>query len=356
MSDALPISSVIGIMGGGQLGRMMAIAAAELGYKTHIYCPEEDSPAFEVAAFHTIAAYDDVEALSRFARSVQVISFEFENIPSRCLTLLQELVAIHPAPHILELSQNRLREKNFARELGIPTTAFARVGNLQELQQAVADLGCPAVLKTTELGYDGKGQVKLSADTDLASAWASLNTHEAILEAFVDYEREISVIVARGQDGHIEHFPPVENQHRNHILDVTIAPAPISPALADRAVSIARQMADALSLVGLLTVEMFITRDHTILMNEIAPRPHNSGHWTIDACTTSQFEQAIRAAAGLPLGSSRVLCAAYMKNLIGDDVLTAQDYLKDPNAKLHLYGKKEARAGRKMGHVTFLKK
>jgi len=255
---------------------------------------------------------------------------------------------------VLKVSRNRLREKSFINELGIGTASFAKVTSLDELQKAAQQIGLPAILKTTELGYDGKGQVTLRAESDMAAAWQSLKTKEAILEAFVDFRMEISVIVARGEGGETQVYVPVHNIHKNHILDITIAPAPIDNALAEKAEAVAVKIAQALDLQGLLAVEMFVSRDNQILVNELAPRPHNSGHWTMDACVTGQFEQIIRAVCGLPLGNPARLCNAEMKNLIGDDMREWERCIRNPNAKLHLYGKNEIRPGRKMGHVTTL--
>lgn len=346
--------AIIGIVGGGQLGRMSAMAAARLGYRTHIYTPEADCPAAQVTPLVTVGAYDDVEALTRFARMVDVVTFEFENIPHNPLSVLESLVPVRPGANVLMLSQNRLREKRFAQGLGITTAPFFAVTGEEELRVAVEMLGGDAILKTAEMGYDGKGQRRIRPGDDLAAAWSALNTHEAIAEGVVDFEREISVIIARNEKGEAAFFPPVENRHANHILDVTLAPAQLAPAIIQHAEQMAMKLADALSLAGLLAVEMFVTRDGQVLMNEIAPRPHNSGHWTLDACVTSQFEQHIRAVCNLPLGATRPLCRAVMKNLIGSDVEHLDAYRHNPMAKLHLYGKKEARAGRKMGHVTLL--
>jgi 5-(carboxyamino)imidazole ribonucleotide synthase len=346
--------SIIGIIGGGQLGRMLAVAASMLGYKTHIFTPESDSPASQVAYKTTVAAYDDIAALKAFAAAVDVITFEFENIPHESLEALGGQKQIHPSAAILKISRNRLREKRFINDLGIPTAAFAAVTSAQELHDAIQTIGLPAVLKTTELGYDGKGQVMLREGMDVKAAWESLHASEAILEAFVDFRMEISVIVARGAGGQSRSYVPVENIHKHHILDTTIAPARIARPLADEAEAIALHIAQKLDLQGLLAVEMFVTRDDRILVNELAPRPHNSGHWTMDACVSGQFQQAIRAVCGLPLGNPQRLCNAEMKNLIGDDVNDWRAYLQKPNVKLHLYGKAESRPGRKMGHVTTL--
>ncbi len=354
----LPPGSTIGILGGGQLGRMTALAAAQLGYRVHIFCQHQDEPAAQVAAAVTCAAFDDEAALAAFAAAVDVVTYEFENIPLAPVAFLAARVPVRPGAHILETGQDRLREKAFFNGIGIATAPWRAVHGLADLEAAVADLGRPAVLKTARMGYDGKGQVKVDAGCDLAAAWASLKTDAAILEGFVDFEREISVIVARGLDGHVAPYDPVENVHVHHILDTTIAPAPITgprgrKTLVD-AVTVARKAAEALELVGLLAVEMFVTRDGHVLVNEMAPRPHNSGHWTMDACLTGQFEQLVRAVCGLPLGSPLRRCDCRMKNLIGDDVALWQGAMSDATAHVHLYGKAETRPGRKMGHINYL--
>jgi 5-(carboxyamino)imidazole ribonucleotide synthase len=342
----------LGIIGGGQLGRMTALAAARLGLKCHIYAPEADSPAFAVAAASTCAGYDDIAALTRFAHAVEVVSFEFENIPAASVALLAEKIPVRPAGKVLETAQERVTEKRFFNDLGIATAPWRAVGSLAELDRAVAELGRPAVLKTCRFGYDGKGQTKIGPDSDLAAAWQLMSGGPAILEGFVDFVMEASVLVARGVDGKTACFDVVENRHRNHILDVTIAPAALPAALTSQAQEIAIAAASALDLIGLLAVELFVTKDGRLLVNEMAPRPHNSGHWTMNACFTDQFEQFVRAVCGLPLGDPGRFADAVMTNLIGDEVLTWPQLLAEPGASLHLYGKHEARPGRKMGHVT----
>lgn len=350
--DIIAPGATIGMLGGGQLGRMAALAAANLGYKVHVLTPERDSPAAQVSAATTIADYADRAALEAFAASVDVVTYEFENVPVEAAELLAEKVPVRPGAEALRVAQDRLREKEFAANLGIGTAPFRAVGAADELASAIAAIGTPAVLKTRRMGYDGKGQTKILPDTAPDDAWAAIGGQPAILEGFVTFSMEISVIVARGLDGQTLCYPPVENHHVNHILDTTIVPAPIPPSLAAEAEEIARKMAEALDLVGLLAVELFVTEDGRVLMNEIAPRPHNSGHWTMDACVTSQFEQQVRAVCGLPLGSVERYGDAEMKNLIGDEANGWLDILSDPSAKLHLYGKAEARPGRKMGHVN----
>ncbi len=348
--------SVIGILGGGQLGRMACLAAAQLGYRCHIFCPDENAPATQVTDLSTVADYGDEKALAAFAEAVDLVTFEFENIPSGCAAFLAERIPVHPGPRVLEICQNRLREKDFCNQARVPTTRYAEVNGPEALQRMVRDLGMPLVLKTAEMGYDGKGQVMIDATTDLGAAWKTMSGGRkgavGILEAFVDFRVEISVIVARGLFGNIETYVPVENQHRKHILDTTIAPARVSPRVTERAEVVARHLAEKIDLVGLMAIEMFVTKDDEVLVNELAPRPHNSGHWTIDSCLTSQFEQFVRAVAGLPLGSVYRHSDAVMRNLLGDEVESWWETLKEPGAKLHLYGKSDARPGRKMGHVT----
>lgn len=359
LEGPLAPGAVIGILGGGQLGRMAALAAARLGYRCHIYGPEPDAPAAQVTDRATVAAYEDEAALARFAAAVDLVTFEFENIPLATVETLAPLVPLRPRPEVLRICQDRGLEKDFCHRLGVPTAHYARVAGRDQLADAVRDLGTPCVLKTARLGYDGKGQVPIEAGTDLDAAWGTMTGHASsaagIVEAFVDFALEISVIVARAADGAMRSYVPVENRHRNHILDRTIVPARIAPEVADRADGLARGLAEGLDLIGLLAVEMFVAKDGRVLVNELAPRPHNSGHWTIDASLTSQFEQFIRAVAGLPLGATDRLGDAEMRNLLGDEVEGWREILSDPAAKLHLYGKAEARPGRKMGHVTRLK-
>ncbi|MCW9034423.1 MAG: 5-(carboxyamino)imidazole ribonucleotide synthase [Rhodospirillales bacterium] len=352
--NSIPSGSTIGIIGGGQLGRMTAIAAANLGYHCHIFCPEERCPASKVSAEFTQAEYTDHEALARFADSVDVVTFEFENIPHESVQLLTEHVLVRPNWDALKISQDRLIEKDFLNQNGISTASYKRATSAEDLKTAVAEIGTPSVLKTVRLGYDGKGQVKVTEDTNLDEAWSTMGSELGVLEGFVPFEREISVIVARAPSGECRAFEPVHNVHTNHILDTTTAPAGISPQLRDKAIAMAEQVATALDIIGLLAVEMFVTNEDDLLVNEIAPRPHNSGHWTMDGCATSQFEQFVRAICGLPLGSTERLHNTVMTNLIGDDVNDWEEILTEPNAHLHLYGKREARTGRKMGHVNRL--
>ncbi len=352
--NAIKPGATIGILGGGQLGRMTAMAAARLGYRCHVFTPERDSPAAQVSAQTTVAQYDDRAALTRFARAVDVITYEFENIPVEPVEFLAGTVPVRPKPEILAICQDRLREKDFLNSIGVTTARYQEVTGAAALARAVRDLGRPSVLKTAQLGYDGKGQAMIRGDTDLDEAWHRMGAKRGVLEGFVDFSQEISVIVARSTDGTHATYVPVENQHKNHILDQTIAPARLPVEVMMKAEAVATHIAQQIDLVGVIAVEMFVDRARAVLVNELAPRPHNSGHWTIDACVTSQFEQLVRAVCGLPLGSPERHSDAVMKNLIGDDVNQWPEIIKDPGAKLHLYGKTEARAGRKMGHVTRL--
>jgi 5-(carboxyamino)imidazole ribonucleotide synthase len=355
MTFPLPPNATIGLVGGGQLGRMSALAAARLGYRCHILTREQDSPASQVSAATTISDYHEPSGLREFAAAVDVISFEFENVSVEGLDLLASLKPVRPSPAILRTSQDRVLEKTFLNGAGIPTAPWAPVHDLDALRIAVARIGLPAVLKTTRLGYDGKGQALLRHTGDLADAFAALSPKPLILEGFVDFAQEISVVAARGADGGYAAFDTVENRHRGHILDVTLAPAQIPEAVDRQAQAIARRVADALGLVGLLAVEMFVDGEGKVLANEIAPRPHNSGHWSIDACPASQFELHIRAIAGLPLPPATRHSDAVMKNLVGpDDAALWPEVLATPGLIPHLYGKTEARPGRKMGHVTRL--
>jgi 5-(carboxyamino)imidazole ribonucleotide synthase len=351
----LPPGSVIGIVGGGQLGRMSAMAAARLGYLVHVFGPEAGGPAAQVAAFSTAADYDDQDALRRFAEAVDVVTFEFENVPAAGLELLAGLRPVRPGPEILRISQDRVLEKSFLNEIGVPAAPWAEVRDEAGLAEAVSSLGLPAVLKTTRLGYDGKGQAMLREAGDLPAAFARLAPKPLVLEGFVDFACEISVIVARGADGAVVSFDPVENRHKNHILDVTLAPAPLHLDLLAEATRLGRLVAEKLGLVGLLAVEMFVTAEGGLLVNEIAPRPHNSGHWTMDACPASQFEMHVRAVAGMPLPPAVRHSDAVMKNLVGpEDMADWGRIVATRGLIAHHYGKAEARPGRKMGHFNRL--
>jgi 5-(carboxyamino)imidazole ribonucleotide synthase len=353
----LPPGSTIGILGGGQLGRMLALSAARLGLKSHIYAPEADSPAFDVAAAHTVGAYTDETALTAFARAIDVATYEFENVPAKTVEFLDQIVPVRPGAKALACAQDRINEKTLARQLGAMTADFARIDSAQELKACLDDgFAVPAVLKTRRMGYDGKGQAKLLDKADVKGAWSLMKDQPSILEGFVTFEREVSVVAARAVDGEFSAFPVTENEHRNHILHRSLAPARLSAAAADNAVRIAQRIAGALDYVGVFAIEFFVVNEdgkEILYVNEMAPRVHNSGHWTEDGCETSQFEQHIRAIAGWPLGSTRMTApGAEMINLIGDDILAWETIAKEPGAYLHHYGKKEARPGRKMGHVN----
>lgn len=363
MSDARPAPMLapgahIGIIGGGQLGRMLALAAARLGLRCHIYTDRADDPAIEIAGAATVAPYDDRASLSRFAHDVDVITYEFENIPAPTAEFLNALKPVRPSPHALALTQDRLSEKNFIASLGIEVAPFARVDDAGGLARAVAQIGRPSILKTRRFGYDGKGQTLIREGTDLAVAFRTLGGQPAILEGFVPFVCEVSVVCARGMDGEVSAWEVGLNTHEHHILATTEVPAPIGESLREKAHEMAARIADALDYVGVLAVEMFVvpTSDgKKLLVNEIAPRVHNSGHWTLDGSVTSQFEQHIRAICGFPLGATHAHGPVEMINLIGDDILRWRDFLSAPGACLHIYGKSEARPGRKMGHVTLLK-
>lgn len=347
----------IGILGGGQLGRMLAQAAQSLGYRVHVYGPSAQSPAGSVADRETVAAFDNLAALGEFARSVDVATYEFENIPAEPLEAIAKLVELHPAPGVLRTCQNRRREKAWLSSNGFPHAAYAEALD-GDIEAAVAQVGLPCVVKTADFGYDGKGQMRIATAEELARAAAIFRGRRCIVEEWVDFELELSVICARTRPGETRPFPASENLHANHILDISIVPARVAPAVEAAARSVAVQVADRLGVVGLLAVEMFLARDGRLIVNELAPRPHNSGHWSIDAGETSQFEQHVRAVCGLPLGPAAARNPAVMVNILGD-AWTGRPggpdwtaVLSEPRAKLHLYGKPEPRPGRKMGHFT----
>lgn len=346
----------IGILGGGQLGRMLALAAARLGLECHIYAPEADSPAFSVSAAATVADYRDEKALATFAACVDAITYEFENVPVETVRFLEGLKPVRPGSKALEVAQDRLEEKRLARRLGAMTADFEEINELERLEGLVGGkFGVPAVLKTTRLGYDGKGQAKIAHAGEAEAAFAVLRGQAGILERFVRFDREVSVIATRGEDGAFAAFDVTENEHRNHILHRSVVPAKIDAKAAAEAVSIARRIAEALDYVGTFAVEFFLIDDAgggQVIVNEIAPRVHNSGHWTMDGAFTCQFEQHIRAVAGWPLGDPARLGSVEMINLIGEDAAGWRDILADGRAHLHLYGKAEIRAGRKMGHIN----
>jgi len=345
----------IGILGGGQLGRMLALAAARLGLRCQVFSPEPDSPAFDVVQNATCAEYADVEALELFANDADVIPYEFENVPAAAAMILAARRPVLPGQKILETTQDRLAEKDFVKRLGIGTADYADVSSTGSLRAALARIGLPAILKTRRFGYDGKGQAMLREGDDIDRIWDEIGTRSAILEAFVPFEREISVIAARSADGRVECFDVTENEHRDHILKISRAPAAIPEETAAQARAIAEKIATALDYVGVLAVEMFVLSapgDRRVLVNEIAPRVHNSGHWTLDGASISQFEQHIRAIAGWPLGKPVRYGPVTMTNLIGDEINDYTRWLTVPGATVHIYGKGAPRPGRKMGHVT----
>jgi 5-(carboxyamino)imidazole ribonucleotide synthase len=350
--------SIIGVLGGGQLGRMFAMAARRLGYRVHTLAPEHDTPTGQIADLEVQASYDDLDRIRAFADAVDVVTFEFENVPAAAATAAAERAIVRPNGRALEVAQNRIHEKEFFRALGLPIVPFAVVTTEADLLEGAERIGSPAVLKTAALGYDGKGQVALGRETDPLEAWRALGRRPAVLEAFLDLACEISVIGARAVDGSIADFGAIENVHQRHILDISTAPADVPAAIVREAAAAMRAVLEALDYIGILCIEFFIGRDGRLLVNEMAPRPHNSGHLTFDACRTSQFEQQVRAICGLPLGSTDLLQPAAMANLLGDlwekgepDWAAALTY---PDVKLHLYGKVAARPGRKMGHLTAL--
>jgi 5-(carboxyamino)imidazole ribonucleotide synthase len=348
--------ATVGVLGSGQLGRMFAIAARRMGYRVHTFSPDTDTPTGQVSDVEITAAYDDVDAVRSFAENVSVVTFEFENVPAATAQAAAERALVRPAGLVLHTTQNRLREKTFLAKHGFPVTPFRAVRSVADLRAAVQELGTPAVLKTASFGYDGKGQVTLARAEDGEDVVRRSPGTEWIYEAFIDFEREVSVVAARSADGGFAHWGAIENTHRNHILDLSVSPADVSPAVERQAVEIARGVLEQLEVVGVLCVEFFLAKGGKLMINELAPRPHNSGHLTIDAHVTSQFEQQLRAVCGLPLGSTQQLRPAAMANLLGDlwnggepDWAAA---LAMPEVKLHLYGKAEARPGRKMGHLT----
>ncbi len=353
----------LGVLGSGQLGRMFTIAARKMGYRVHTFSPDDDTPTGQVADKEITAAYEDLDAVRDFAKNVAVVTFEFENVPAATAEAAAEFAPVRPGGNVLHTTQHRLREKTFLRDNGFPVTPFQPVHSLEELRLALHRLGAPAMLKTAGWGYDGKGQVMIKSIDQADAAWSALETEEAILEAFVDFEKEISVIAARGQDGAFAHSGAIENHHEHHILDTSISPASVPPATTTEAIEIARGILDQLQVVGVLCVEFFLKTDGSLIVNELAPRPHNSGHLTFDASITSQFEQQVRTITGLPLGSTALLKPAAMTNLLGD-LWLPRGQLKEPNwqaalfsspnIKLHLYGKSTPRPGRKMGHLTAL--
>jgi 5-(carboxyamino)imidazole ribonucleotide synthase len=357
VSVAAPVlepGATIGILGSGQLGRMLALAAARLGFRCHIFAPDRDSPAFDVVRESTRADYDDEQALARFAENVDVVTYEFENIPAETAAFLAPLVPVLPDPRILATTQDRIAEKDFIASLGIGTAPYAAVATSDELAAALGLIGRPAVLKSRRFGYDGKGQAAITKDTAAEAAWQDVGAQPSILEAFVPFVREVSVVAARAADGTVECFDLTENEHRDHVLKISRVPAAVADATAHEAPRIAEAIAHRFDYIGVLAVEMFVLQDGALLVNEIAPRVHNSGHWTLDGASVSQFEQHIRAVAGWPLAKPIRKGRLEMTNLIGHEVDDYRKWLTVPGAAVHLYGKIAVRPGRKMGHVTRL--
>jgi 5-(carboxyamino)imidazole ribonucleotide synthase len=357
MTDLVYENLTLGILGGGQLARMLSIAAANLGIKTHIFCPEDDSPAFDVCASHILADYSDKTALQAFASKVDVVTFEFENVPTATIEHLQKQ-HIYPNARALATTQDRVVEKNFIASVGLKPAPFAVIDSLSDLEKALACIGTPSILKTRRMGYDGKGQAKILSAFEAAFAWQAIGEQAAVLEGFVSFSREISIIAARSRSGEVATYDVCENEHRNHILSRTTLPANITAKTAELARDAAIKIANALEYVGVLAVEMFVCgkgADEHLIINEIAPRVHNSGHWTIEGAKISQFEQHVRAVMGLPLGATETLGTIEMQNLLGEDMHLAPSFLALKDAYVHLYGKKQARNGRKMGHVTFVR-
>jgi 5-(carboxyamino)imidazole ribonucleotide synthase len=358
MTRAIPPGSTLGVLGSGQLGRMFAIAARRLGYRVHVLSPDDDTPTGQVADLEIRAAYDDLDAVAAFARGVAVVTFEFENVPAQTAATCERFSPVRPCGNVLHTTQNRIREKTFLRDAGIPVTPFWPVHSREEFAGTLAAAGFPAVIKTADWGYDGKGQAKVESARDLDRVASMFDGKEAIVEAFIDFACEVSVVAVRGAGGQIVTYEPSQNSHLNHILDVSVAPAGVQPQVAAQARDIARQIVERLQVVGVLCVEFFVDQRDQLLVNELAPRPHNSGHLTIDACTTCQFEQQVRAVCGLPLGSPAQHRPAAMANLLGNLWEAGEpDWgaaLAHSEIKLHLYGKAEPRPGRKMGHLTAL--
>jgi 5-(carboxyamino)imidazole ribonucleotide synthase len=359
MNPILP-NSIVGVLGSGQLGRMFAISARRMGYRVHTFSPESDTPTGQVADFEVCAQYEDLEKVREFAKNVDVITFEFENVPFATVEEAEKYAPVRPRGEILHIAQNRLREKNFLAENGFPVAPFRHIKTLEQLQKAIVEIGFPAVLKTAGFGYDGKGQATIKSLDECQSAFEKIGATEAVLEAFVDFEKEVSVVAARDLQGNFAHYGVIENAHANHILDVSFAPADVSERMQKDAIEISRAILEKLEVVGVLCIEFFVAKSGSLLVNELAPRPHNSGHLTVDACVTSQFEQQLRAVCGFDLGSTEFFSPCAMANLLGDLWQTGEPdwatVLQISNIKLHLYGKQDARTGRKMGHLTALAK
>lgn len=357
MKPILP-GATIGVLGSGQLGRMFAIAARRMGYRVHTYSPEFDTPTGQISDVEVTAEYGNLARVRAFAEAVQVVTFEFENVPAATAAVCAEHALVRPAGQVLHTTQDRLREKAFLDRAGLPVTPYRPIHSIGDLFAGIEALGCPAILKTAGFGYDGKGQVKITVSDAAAAAWDAVGRVPSVLEAWVDFECEISVVAARGARGDFAHYGAVANEHRNQILDVTTAPAAVPASVSRDAVEIARTLMEKLEVIGVLCVEFFLTKSGKLLINELAPRPHNSGHFSVDACVTSQFEQQLRAVCGLPFGSTEQLCPSAMANLLGDVWADGEPNWAAvcglPDVKLHLYGKSAARPGRKMGHLTAL--
>jgi 5-(carboxyamino)imidazole ribonucleotide synthase len=366
--DITPVlpGSAVGVLGSGQLGRMFAIAARRMGYRVHTFSPDTDTPTGQISDVEITAPYEDLNAIRKFAQAVKVVTFEFENVPSATAEAAAQFAPVRPSGSVLHVAQNRIREKTYLEKAGLPVTPFRTIETEDDLRRAVAELGAPAVLKTAASGYDGKGQVRVTSENAAESAleaWASLNRVPAVYEKFIRFDLEVSVVAARGVDGRPVDYGVVENRHANHILDLSICPANVDPVVAARAREIAHAVLEALDVIGVMCIEFFVAPGGQIYINETAPRPHNSGHFTFDASLTSQFEQQLRAVCGLPLGSTELLRPAAMSNLLGDIWFDESGQKREPNwaaalsqpdVKLHLYGKLEPRKGRKMGHLTAL--
>jgi len=355
MKQILP-NAMIGIFGSGQLGRMFAIEARKMGYRVHTFSPDTDTPTGQVADIETTADYLDTDEVKKFAQTVDVITFEFENIPSETIQIASQFAPVHPKGEVLHITQNRLREKNFLRENGFPHVKYSHIRTIDDLRSSVQEIGFPCVLKTAGFGYDGKGQTKITSEMEIETAFSNLHGQDGILEAFINFKKEVSVVCARDMSGNFVHYGVIENTHTNHILDTSFAPADVSEKIYLEAVEITHAIAQTFDYVGTLCVEFFLTEDENLIVNEIAPRPHNSGHLTFDVCIASQFEQQLRAVCGLPLASTHLHSPCAMANLLGDLWEDGEpnwiNALSHPNIKLHLYGKSEPRPRRKMGHLT----
>ncbi len=350
-------NKILGIIGGGQLGRMTALAAAKYGIECHIFDPDHNAPAFQVCSKSFINDYEDLKAIEEFSSGVDAVLYEFENIPLTSAKYIEKFCLLRPSSFILSVSQDRLIEKNFLWDKAkVKTAQFYKCSSYEDLENSFHEIKGLSVLKTRRFGYDGKGQIKLDKHSNLKEVWETIGSDELILEEFVPFKRELSIIIARDDQGNVKLYETVENKHKNHILDQTIAPAPnISNDTKSKAKSIAIKIATELDLIGLLAIELFELNNGELLVNEIAPRPHNSGHWTMDGCITDQFEQAVRATMGMELGNTEIIFSVVMQNLIGEDITIADKYINDSNSRVHIYGKKEVRPGRKMGHINHIK-